>query len=77
MARDWPHFRSRLPPELHSALKENARKNHRSIAAEIAFGLELYARHFIEKEKAPVADLGGSTTDAPQPHHSQGTANDG
>jgi len=40
MARDDPHFRLRIPEELHARLTEQAKENHRSINAEIVARLE-------------------------------------
>lgn len=63
--RDWSHFRMRMPPDLHMALKLNAVRNRRTLNAELVFALEGYATTILETKKAPDPAL-ESKSDASQ-----------
>jgi hypothetical protein len=52
MSRDDPHFRLRVPPDLHDRIAASAKKNSRSINAEIVNRLELSYAYAMELRKA-------------------------
>jgi hypothetical protein len=57
VAKDDPHFRLRLPAKLKASLEREAKRNNRSINAEIVFRLETLAEVDSEMDAEPPAEM--------------------
>lgn len=57
MAKDDPHFRLRLPARLKASLEQEARRNNRSINAEIVYRLETLAGFDAEIAAEPPSEM--------------------